>query len=284
MGMKSGKVTIISRRSRGFLKKLRRELERAGLTVHSLIQPIIPLNKELKAGRWEHVAQSNAVLIVGFSHTVTQAIRNIICQYDVPTLVMTHRISKVYQISSALDIGMRIPDSLFFRAAIIQKKRYEQIVEKLGTPFVLKREYGARGDDVYLVTNEQEFTTYLEKGQGVWIGQRYCKHTRDIRLFILDNAVLSAFERIRSYGDFRTNTARGGTIRYLSSREVPQAKRDQSIAIIKHLGHTFGVVDWIYDTETNEYVFMEVNANPSFPRHTQSHHVIAEIANYLKSL
>lgn len=81
-------------------------------------------------------------------------------------------------------------------------------------PFIGKVARGScMGRGVYLITNHQDLSAYLEMTTPAYI-QEYLQIDRDIRVVIIGNRVVHAYWRIASPGEFRCNVAVGAKISF----------------------------------------------------------------------
>ncbi|MFN4257692.1 MAG: RimK family alpha-L-glutamate ligase [Gemmataceae bacterium] len=133
----------------------------------------------------------------------------------------------------------------------------------LGGDVVVKPLFGSEGRGMMRVTDAdmawRVFRT-LERLQAVLYLQRFIAHPGwDLRVFVLDGAVLTAMRR-HAHGDWRTNVAQGGT----GEAVQPDAREIQlALWAANALGATMAGVDLLLGPAGNWYV-LEVNAVPGW--------------------
>ena len=99
------------------------------------------------------------------------------------------------------------------------RNRLQRITADFNYPFIAKQAMGSsKGMGVYLVRNEPEAMTYLERHRPAYI-QEYLSIDRDLRVIALGGRVICAYWRIRRLGEFRCNVAQGAEI---SFEEIPE--------------------------------------------------------------
>jgi ribosomal protein S6--L-glutamate ligase len=113
------------------------------------------------------------------------------------------------------------------------KRQKQSILNHFQFPFIGKIPKGsALGRGVYLISNEDELSTYCDLTPTAYI-QEYIPSDRDIRVVIIGNSVVHAYWRIAASGDFRSNIARGGKV---SLEPVPKPILDLALHTATSLG------------------------------------------------
>ena len=137
---------------------------------------------------------------------------------------------------------------------------YDFIKQQLGLPFVLKDNNGQKGENVYLVCNEEQFLVSKSKCND-FICQEYIAESkgRDIRLYVVGERVVDAVERVAQNDDFRSNMSQGATSHKIS---VPSNIKSTAVELVKSMGLSVCSVDFMLSG--NKYYMNEVNGNASF--------------------
>lgn len=139
----------------------------------------------------------------------------------------------------------------------------ERMKKQLSFPIVLKECYGSFGQQVYLVHDDIELMSCIEKiGAKPFLFQEYIKSSfgRDIRLNVVGNQVVATMYRYSDTGDFRANITNGGKMKPFK----PTKKQEQlAIDCVKALGLDFAGVDMLFG-ENEELIVCEVNSNAHF--------------------
>lgn len=135
--------------------------------------------------------------------------------------------------------------------------------ERLGTPTVLKPQWGSLGEGVEIVADDRagarRVEALLDRGGSIYL-QGFVDHGgRDLRIFVVGGKVEAAMERHAPPGEFRTNWQVGG-----SAEEVEVDERLSSIAIgaADALGLDWAGVDIAIGPEGPTVI--EVNGSPGW--------------------
>ncbi len=151
--------------------------------------------------------------------------------------------------------GIASPRSIYSEHDV----EYEVIKKQLSLPFIIKDIKGARGEQVYLITDELTFSEALIKCHQP-LFQEYIKTSfgRDVRLHVIDNQVVTSVLR-QSKDDFKSNFSQGGdALPYEPDDEM----KALAIKSTQALGLNFSGIDILF-TEQG-YTVCEVNGIPGF--------------------
>lgn len=140
-------------------------------------------------------------------------------------------------------------DELFLRS----------VISELGFPMIIKEAFGSFGEQVYLIHDEAELRTCLQKVRHVpFIFQQFIHSSYgvDLRLQVVGERVVTAMKR-SSKSDFRANVTSGGTM----ERYEPTAdEMDLAVRATKAIGAHFAGVDLLLGQNEQRFV-CEVNSN-----------------------
>ena len=140
--------------------------------------------------------------------------------------------------------------------------KYDEIVNNLGLPFILKYRFGKQGNNIYVINNEKEYNDILKTiNLDEYIIQEFIKtsYGKDVRVFIVGDKVIGACERKNESG-FMSNLAQGGLSYHF---ELNDKIKEQSLRLSKELKGDIISVDYIFG-DNNELLFCEANTNPGF--------------------
>lgn len=137
---------------------------------------------------------------------------------------------------------------------------YRDSTTHIGLPFIIKPNYGLKGQEVALIKSDQDWNQYVKDKKGTFVVQQYIaySHGRDLRTILLDKKIIGSMHR-SSDGELTSNIATGGSA---ESVEIDQKVQELAEKSLQAVGLRFGSVDFLY-TEDG-YVVCEVNANPGF--------------------
>lgn len=142
-----------------------------------------------------------------------------------------------------------------------QKASYDQVKDYFQeSQFVLKSNDGSGGEDVYLVKNEVEYQSAVNKIYGEFICQRFIasSHGKDIRLYIIGNRVIGGVLR-QSHHDFRSNYTLGG---YAKEITITEEMEKIALKACAALQIEFAGIDLLF-TESG-FTICEINGNAGF--------------------
>lgn len=134
---------------------------------------------------------------------------------------------------------------------------YEQVLEKLQLPMIIKEAHGSFGMRVYLIETMNQFYDKVEELNGKeYVFQEFIENSkgRDIRVNVVGGQVIACMHR-QSQTDFRANITNGGT-----ASEIILTDRQKEVAILaaNALNAEFAGVDLLFG-ENEEPLVCEVN-------------------------
>lgn len=154
------------------------------------------------------------------------------------------------------NIGINQPKFVKF-----ENQSYENLINQLGNPFVIKYNFGEKGKNTYLIKSEEEYLKIKNDLNGFYICQEFIKNSYgiDVRCYFVGEKFCGAMQRYNESGDFRSNIAQGGSARPydLTFEQIELAKK-----IRQYLNIEFGAVDFLIDGKN--LVFCEANSNANF--------------------
>jgi glutathione synthase/RimK-type ligase-like ATP-grasp enzyme len=134
---------------------------------------------------------------------------------------------------------------------------------KVPFPWIIKSIAGIMGKDNYLITSDEALQQIDGKGKQ-FVGQRYIPNDSDYRvLFFGTSQEPLIFKKVAQSGTHLNNTSRGGQSFMTTPTELgeaPFAMAKKAAALTKR---RFAGVDVMQNSETGDWVVLEVNANPA---------------------
>lgn len=188
--------------------------------------------------------------------------------HSIPTITLKKNTPKSIKkaCSDLAKILLDHPDSNDFTADIIMKDRY-----------------GAGGNQIYkFKSNESDSmsTTMLDNSLISFIIQPFTKFDQgfilnnlptstDIRLIYLGNKIIDSYIRTARPDDFRCNQHQGGTLTYLTQKEIPKKVLTKSNLIAKTIDmkNSLYSLDFIVSNSGNPYL-LEGNSAPGLDWNT----------------
>ncbi|WGL15862.1 hypothetical protein PVT68_13915 [Microbulbifer bruguierae] len=109
----------------------------------------------------------------------------------------------------------------------------DDLWQAMDHPFVAKLPKAARGCGVWLIENQEDWRSYLEKTDVLYV-QEWLPIDRDIRIVIVGDQVVTAYWRLQAAQGFYNNVSKGGLVDH---SPVPQAAIDLAL----HLARTLNI-------------------------------------------
>lgn len=134
---------------------------------------------------------------------------------------------------------------------------YHFIATELGSPFVLKENTGRKGENVFLISNEEQFLNVKSKLSD-FICQKYVRQSsgHDIRLYVIGEKVIGAVERVAENNDFRSNVCLGAMARDIV---VPDSVKQTALQLAHTMQLSVCSVDFLISD--GQYYLCEVNGS-----------------------
>lgn len=141
---------------------------------------------------------------------------------------------------------------------LIGEYTFSALKETIGLPFVMKDRFGSKGEGVYLVNNEEEFSVALESLSDVIYQPFIPCGNSDVRVHVIDGEPVAWVKRYNP-NDFRSNFSQGGSAVAFDPDEALLKLARQGVHA---LGLEIGGID-ILITDSG-YTICEVNGISGF--------------------
>lgn len=146
--------------------------------------------------------------------------------------------------------------------------------------FIVKRIDGAKGEDVYLINNEEEMKSAVEKCKNRCICQKFISESRgrDIRVWVIGEQAVGAVLRY-SETSFLSNFSQGGKV---DAFQLTEGAASLAITGCRELGMEFAGVDLLFTD--NGFTINEINGNAGFRTLSQvgDNNIPHVLFNYIK--
>jgi len=164
--------------------------------------------------------------------------------------------------------GLPIPDTIC--AATPQLlKRFDEIADHIGAPFVLKEIGSDRGRNNYLIENQSEFTRILKKAPAdyVFLAQKYIPNDGFYRIYVLGKEVELAVWRAAHPSEkplkAHLNKPQGSVNASLVPvDDLSHEVHDIAARAAHCLGREVAGVDLVQDKDSGAWFVLEVNNAP----------------------
>ncbi len=173
--------------------------------------------------------------------------------------------NKILMHKRLLHSGIRMPKTIiapmvYSNSDIHDFDVYNEIINELKLPIIVKEAYGSFGMQVYKADTKEELLDIVKKLKSTeHIFQEYISESkgRDIRINIVNNEVVASMMR-KSETDFRANITSGGkAFNYTPTEE----EKELALKASKILNLDFSGVDILF---SDTPILCEVNSNPHF--------------------
>lgn len=158
--------------------------------------------------------------------------------------------------------------------------RYAELSEMFGSRFIVKRIDGAKGEDVYLIDNEADMKSAVEKCNYKCICQKFIAESmgRDVRVWVIGFKAAGSVLRY-SETSFLSNFSQGGQV---SVFPMTDEVAGLAVAGCRELGIEFAGVDLLF-TE-NGFTINEINGNAGFRTLSRigNNNIPHELFDYIK--
>jgi len=158
---------------------------------------------------------------------------------------------KFIQSILAQKAGLLIPETRLLK----DSDDFAHLVEELGVPFIVKACISYGGDDVFLISNDDEFRNLI-KGRR-YIVQKFIKleRTVDYRVYVIGGHVVCGLRRENDKkGEFRSNTKQGGKGIFFRPEE------DLAKLALKYVKLTqIDLLSVDFIKKDDQYLFIEAN-------------------------
>ncbi|WP_396129565.1 RimK family alpha-L-glutamate ligase [Exiguobacterium mexicanum] len=142
----------------------------------------------------------------------------------------------------------RIPKTLIYG-----KNPYtiERVLEEFEYPFVAKTAKSSMGQGVWLIKNEQDWLTYVDKHDTFYV-QQYIPNDRDLRIIVIGEEVVGSYWRVSD--SFLNNVAEGA---HFSYDDIP----DDVVAEVLDIAKTLHINHAAFDVivADGEFYILEFN-------------------------
>lgn len=113
--------------------------------------------------------------------------------------------SKTYEAQQAEKNGLAIPKSIYSLSV-----DFSEVKNRLGSPFVIKTDFGTNGTGVHLVDTETDFCKVLASYPNTkLLLQEFIPHDFEYRVHIMAGEVACIWKKAPPIDDFRSNEAQG---------------------------------------------------------------------------
>lgn len=152
-------------------------------------------------------------------------------------------------------------------------------------PLILKSAGGTRGQDNFLVKDENEMRTVLQENSHLtFVLQTFLPNNGDYRVVVMGGDVVLAIKRTSGGDTHLNNTSQGGSAETVPVASLPEEVRDASVRAASFFGRQIAGVDMVQSTADNRWYCFEVNRSPQIEHASFEKEKTGLLANYLRQL
>lgn len=142
------------------------------------------------------------------------------------------------------------------------KYTYDELSSLFGSVFVAKHRFGMKGENVFLIEGEKDFSAVMESVSepSHYVIQEYISSSRgkDVRIYLAGDTIIGAIKRVNP-NDFRANIALGGGY---SDFPLDDVLENQTRIIANMLKAEVIAIDFLFGEKG--YCFCEANSTAGF--------------------
>ncbi len=255
------KITVICKNTEWQIEKLSEAAEKLGVTLQVTD---IPAPGILPDHLGDIVIWRSSSL--GGGPKRAEAMKTILEQCPIINRCLAHipqATEKIFQQEYVSKNTKRIPGipTLHFHSVIEREAAIQSGI--LRYPFVQKPNKGSKGEGVELIRNASDLELFTQNiDQQVY--QNFIQNSGDYRVFILGGRMLGAIKRTPQKGSFLNNISQGGKAETVTDPKILSELRRIGTTIASIFELTLCGVDIVFDEETRNFVFLEVNTVPQW--------------------
>ena len=178
--------------------------------------------------------------------------------------VHSGKIAQMFKLAAA---GVPVPDSFYAsRQELTDHFTKDSVPGGFSYPLIMKANDGSKGDDNHLIRSAAQALTILSETdpEKSFILQNFIPNDGDYRiLFIGLGSQPLIFHRLAVAGSHLNNTSKGGTGRFIDTKDFPLIYQQYALQAAQTLKREIGGVDVLVNKETNKPYILEVNGTPA---------------------
>lgn len=168
--------------------------------------------------------------------------------------------SKAYQMLLLRLNNISVPNTILVPKNT-KELPYGGIVKQLGSPFVLKDNYGKKGRNIFIVNSSKDYkrTTEIAKSLSLeLVAQKYITHDKFYRVLVMGKRV----ELVMYRSTISSEKSQAAKAVKVTTNKLPGEIIKMCIKAAEALGVQVAGVDILQDTKTNKWYCLEVNNSP----------------------
>lgn len=172
---------------------------------------------------------------------------------------------KLYQCVRLALPGVTVPETHHLPQSVL-RDRYQKLVFRLGSPFVLKALTGSGGRFNYLVGGEEQFLSLVDDpdhARLAFLAQCFVPNNGTFRLLVFSDDVSVVMHRCNTDGGHLTNTSRGGHATLFEPKTLDEDVKAMSARAASLMGYAVAGVNVVQHRDDRTWHVLEVTASPA---------------------
>lgn len=259
------KIAVISSKNPVIYSELELVAKKRGHEVTVLIPPVIELTS---LSENQFIKTLLKYDVVYYRAGLTEGVRNHVGEYLKKHGVLTINIgfdcldlirNKAFQALQVADLNIALPKTCVGGA--VSEIRFEDIVNQLGLPFVVKPPRGSGGKNVEIIQNIEGFNSLSSKVETIF--QQYIPHAKEYRCVVIGNQKITYECRIGE-SSFKANQSFGA--RYHATEDKDLTDQIEQLVDVMHPRIQLQVycVDFLHSLNDSKFYLGEINFNPGW--------------------
>jgi glutathione synthase/RimK-type ligase-like ATP-grasp enzyme len=209
----------------------------------------------------------NTVVMINWSHSriytdVAHSIAYILARTKTKVwnseLLDVRSSTKVSQLVRLSFEDMKIPQTVFS----LTVSHMREYMNEADTPFIAKDPLASRGRNNHLCRDWQMFNGIASEGIYYLLQQFIPNDQSDLRMFVVGGAPDLVLRRRGVENTHLNNISQGASSELVPLNELPAKLISDTVTIAQHFRRELCGIDFMKDTSTGEYVFLEINTTP----------------------
>lgn len=163
---------------------------------------------------------------------------------------------------------------------------YDDVVSRLGTPFIFKSIDGSTGEENFLIRSEDELKAALAEFPKLhFIAQAFIENDSDLRVLVVDKKIQLVIKRQRTDNSSHlNNTSQGAAASLVPLNELTPEHQAISLKAAEIMGRETAGVDLLFELGTGAPFILEVNASPQITSGAFEQEKLAIFSDYFKEV
>lgn len=221
---------------------------------------------------------SHSRLYTDIAHSIAYVAEKLGIEVWNSELVTARSSTKVSQIVQLSYEAFALPVTLYSLTLSL----LEAYTTLVGEPFIAKDPLASRGRSNYLFHDWETCQSSVDPSLSYLVQSFIPNDKSDLRLLIAGAEPVLAILRKGEGDTHLNNVSQGARAEVVELSELPEELLQQAAAIARHFKRELSGIDFMRNTETDEYIFLEINTTPQIVNGVFVNEKAAAIARQLE--